>query len=150
MDARVITRGRLGMLIGAVLLAVGLIALSFPVYLDSYDRYGLQVKCGNGYVTQLLQATVDDHEQPPGAATHYVDECKSALLHRRVLTLPLTAAGTVILMAVLIAWMRAKSPNSAAPPCEQRPDHTEEEFHEAAVLDRRYRAHRPPPHDTTL
>lgn len=147
---RVITRGWLDMLIGAVLVAVGLIVLSFPVYLDSYDRYGMQVKCGTGYVTQLLQATVDDHEQLPGATTHYVDECKSALLHRRVLTLPLPAVGTLILMAELFAWMRAKSSNSAAPASERPADHTEEEFHEAAVLDRRYRSHRERPHDTTL
>lgn len=140
------------MLIATALLVVSLIALSFPVHLDSYDRYGIQLKCGTGYVTNLVQATADDQQeaQLPGTTTHYVDQCKSALLHRRVLILPVTGVATIILMAELMAWMRGWSPNSAESPSEWPVDHTEEELHDAAVLDRRYRSHRERPHDTTL
>jgi len=43
-SARVVTRGRLNMLIGTLLLAGALIALCLPVFLDAYDRWGVQIK----------------------------------------------------------------------------------------------------------
>ncbi|MGH3971533.1 MAG: hypothetical protein ACRDTV_26430 [Mycobacterium sp.] len=150
-STRSLIRGRLDILIGIALLAAGLLVLSLPVYLDTYDRYGMQLKCGNGYVTQLLQATIDDQNPAPySGATNYVDQCKSALLHRRALTLPVTATGTLILIFELVAWMRGRSPGSSESGSEWPADHTEEELHDAAVLDRRYRSHRERPHDTTL
>lgn len=153
---RVVTRGWLDILIGAVLIAVALVALSFPVYLDSYDKWGIQVRCGNGYYTQLLQATIADQEQAhqSGPATDYVNQCKSALLHRRAWILPVAGLGAVILILESGAWMLRGSrgssePSSFEPTSEWLAD-PEEEWHEAALLDRRYRSHRPPSHDTTL
>lgn len=151
-SAKVITRGWLAMLVGAGLLVAGLVALCFPVYLDSFDRYGIQLKCGNGYYSELLHATTADQEQAQhaGPATNYVDQCKTALLHRRVWAIPLTAAGTLIVIGELAAWMRGDAPNVPEPASARPPALPEEEFHEAATLDRRYRSHRPPAHDTTL
>ncbi|ORV99019.1 hypothetical protein [Mycobacterium kyorinense] len=156
-SAKVISRGWLAMLVGTALLAAGLVVLCLPVYLDAHDRWGIQIKCGNGYYTQLLQASISDQEpaQQSRPATNYLDQCKSALLHRRAWAIPLTAAGTLIVIGEMAAWMRGGSPSvpepgsaePAGPPPAALP---EEEFHEAAVLDRRYRAHRPPAHDTTL
>jgi hypothetical protein len=82
-SARVVTRGWVDMLIGTFLVVGALVALCFPVYLDAYDRWGMQIKCGNGYYSQSLQATFDDQEQAQqsGPATRYVDQCKSALAH---------------------------------------------------------------------
>jgi hypothetical protein len=149
--ARVITRGRLDILIGTVLLAGALVALGFPVYLDSYDRWGIQIKCGTGYHSQLLQATIADQQpaQQSGPAD-YVDHCKSAVQHRRVWVLPVAGLGAVLLIPELVTWARGGSRSSGELTSAGPADLTGAEFHEAALLDRRYRSHRPPPHDTTL
>ena len=42
--------------VSAGLIAVGLLALNFPVFLDAFDQYGFQIKCGTGYATDLSQA----------------------------------------------------------------------------------------------
>jgi hypothetical protein len=81
----------------AAVLAVGLLALNFPVFLDAYDQWGWQIKCGTGYLSDLTQAaaTVGD--------VNYVDKCDSALLIRRMwagsLVLISTAVGLVVLVA---------------------------------------------------
>jgi hypothetical protein len=73
------------------LIAGGLLALNFPVFLDAFDQYGFQVKCGTGYATDLSQAT----------ANNLVDQCETALLIRRMWTIPLVAVGTIVLIVVL-------------------------------------------------
>jgi hypothetical protein len=40
-------------MLGTVLLIGGLIGRCFPVFLDSYDSRGIQVKCGNGYYAEF-------------------------------------------------------------------------------------------------
>lgn len=140
------------MLIGTILVAGALVALSLPVYLDSYDKWGLQIKCGNGYYSQLLQATVDDQEQAhqSGPATNYVDQCKSALLHRRIWTIAIAGLGALILGTELVAWGWRGSRRPAEPVHQVPEEAPDPDLHNAAQLDRRYRSHRPPSHDTTL
>ncbi|WP_139797683.1 hypothetical protein [Mycobacterium noviomagense] len=150
---KTITRGWLAVLIGTALLVGGLVALCFPVFLGSYDKYGLQIKCGNGYHAELLQASLDDQESasaPTHPATSYVDQCNSALAHRRAWIVPVAVAGALILVPDLVAWARGGSTQPAAGPHEWSPEPTETELHEAALLDRRWRSHRPRPSDTTL
>ena len=57
-----------------VVVAIGLLALNFPVFLDAYDQWGFQIKCGTGYATDLSQAAavVGQH--------NLVDQCETALL----------------------------------------------------------------------
>src|SRR5690242_20309115 len=96
---RTITRGWLITLIGLAVLAAGLVGLCFPVFLDSYDSSGIQVKCGNGYYADLVQATADDQRSTPGAAqpgTGYVRQCTDALTHRRELLIPVVALGVMV------------------------------------------------------
>jgi hypothetical protein len=146
------TRGWLIALIGAALLAGGLVGLCFPVFLDSYDRAGMQVKCGNGYYADLLQATADDQQSTSGAvqpATSYVHQCTSALAHRREWLIPVAALGALILIPELVAWLRAGSPTSVAKTKEWSEDPADA-LHDAEVLDRRYRSHWDRPSDTTL
>jgi hypothetical protein len=140
----------LGMLVGAVLLAGAALVLCLPVYLGIYDRYGMQIECGNGYESQLLQASINDREQArqPGPATNYVNQCESALLHRRAWVLPIAGLGAVILIPELVAWARGESPNSPGPTSEGLAEPAD--LHDAALLDRRYRSHRQRPHGTTL
>ena len=80
-----------------VLLVVGLIALNFPVFIDHFDQFGFQVKCGTGYITDLSQAaaTAGEHD--------YVDQCESALLMRRLWTIPLVVISALVVLAVTVA-----------------------------------------------
>jgi hypothetical protein len=149
-SAKVVTRGWVDMLIGTIVLAGALVALGFPVYLATYDRWGVQIKCGNGYYSQLLQATTDDEDQArrSAPASDYVDQCKSALLHRRAWTVPVGAVGALILVPELVAWVRGGSASAAETTHDESAEPTD--LHDAALLDRRYRSHRAPPSDTTL
>ncbi|WP_101950514.1 hypothetical protein [Mycobacterium sp. 3519A] len=83
--------------IGVVCLAligVGLLALNFPVFLDAFDQYGFQIKCGTGYVSDLSQAAA--------AGQHdYVDQCETALMLRRLWTIPLVVVGGIVLVIVV-------------------------------------------------
>jgi hypothetical protein len=146
-----VTRGWLITLIGVALLAGGLFGLCFPVFLDSYDSAGIQVKCGNGYYADLVQATTDDQQSASGvvqAATNYVDQCQSALAHRREWLIPVAALGALILVSGLAAWSRAGSPSPAA--TNKWSEIPLDALHDAEVLDRRSHPRWPRPSDTTL
>ena len=86
------------------LIAVGLRALNFPVFLDAYDQWGFQVKCGTGFASDLSQAAA-------AAGQHnYVDQCETALILRRLWAIPLVAVGSIVLVVVggvvATAWGR--------------------------------------------
>jgi hypothetical protein len=80
-----------------VLVVVGLIALNFPVFLDAFDQWGFQINCGTGYASDLSQAaaTVGQH--------NFVDQCETALLLRRMWTIPLVAISGLVVLAVTVA-----------------------------------------------
>jgi hypothetical protein len=164
---KVVTHGFVETLIGTFLFVGALVALCLPVYLGTYDRWGIELKCGNGYHAELLQATIDDRggdpQDPqyasagtsPGAlpATSYVDQCTRAIAHRRAWTIPVAGVGALILILELVAWSRAGSRNfpaamrgangwSTAP--------TDTTMQTAALLDRRDCSHRAPSSNTTL
>jgi hypothetical protein len=149
-SAKVVTRGWVDMLIGTIVFAGALVALCFPVYLGTYDRWGVQIKCGNGYHSQLLQATTGDQDQArrSAPATDLVDQCKSALLHRRAWAIPVGAVDALILVPELVAWARGGSRSRGEPPHESSAEPAD--LHDAALLDRRYRSHRGRSSDTTL
>ena len=81
--------------VALALIVVGLLALNFPVFLDAFDQYGFQIKCGTGYVSDLNQAAA--------AAGHhdFVDQCKTALLGRRMWTIPMVVVGSIVLVIVV-------------------------------------------------
>lgn len=60
-----ITRGPLIVFAAVVFLAGGLFALRFPVFIEAYDQFGWQVKCGSGFTTDLTQA-FNAEKKPPG------------------------------------------------------------------------------------
>lgn len=84
-------------IIAAVVLGIGLFALNFPVFLDDFDQYGWQIKCGTGYFADLTQAAQAVGEK------NYVDDCETALLLRRAWTFPLVVLGGTVLLATLVA-----------------------------------------------
>ena len=93
----------------AVLVIIGLIALNFPVFIDVFDQFGFQVKCGTGYATDLTQAaaTAGQHD--------YVDQCGTALLIRRMWTIPLVAISGLVLLAVITASAVTSARESLVP-----------------------------------
>ena len=87
-----------------VVVAIGLLALNFPVFLDAYDQWGFQIKCGTGFASDLSQAAA-------AAGQHtYVDQCETALIFRRLWAIPLVAVGSIVLVVVggvaATAWGR--------------------------------------------
>ena len=72
------------------LIATGLIALNFPVFIDAYDQFGFQIKCGTGYFANLTQAS-------EASGGDYVGQCETAVMLRRLWTIPLVAIGSILL-----------------------------------------------------
>lgn len=101
-----VNRGALTVFAAMVLLAGGLFALRFPVFIDAYDQFGWQVKCGTGFTTDLTQAS-NAHKKPPRekanadaatpAVNNYVNQCDHALMIRRVWAIPAAALGGLTL-----------------------------------------------------
>ena len=92
-----------------VVVAIGLLALNFPVFLDAYDQWGFQIKCGTGYASDLSQAaaTVGQH--------NFVDKCETALLLRRMWTIPLVAISGLGVLAVTVASAVTSAHESLVP-----------------------------------
>ncbi len=80
--------------LAVALIGAGLLALNFPVFIDAYDQFGFQIKCGSGFSTNLAQAaeaTGGDH----------VGQCQTALLLRRLWTIPLIVIGSILLAIIV-------------------------------------------------
>ncbi|MDV3125705.1 hypothetical protein M1247_12330 [Mycobacterium sp. 21AC1] len=92
---------------GAIVLAVGLYLLSMPVYLDDFDQYGMQIPCGTGFSAHMVQAAA--------AGDEYVDKCGSALLTRRLWTIPVVVLGALALVAVLVRAATTSAHESLMP-----------------------------------
>jgi signal transduction histidine kinase len=84
-------------IVSAVVLALGLLALQFPVFLDDYDQWGWQIKCGTGYISDLTQAAAAVGDK------NFADECETALLVRRMLIIPLVVLSAVVLLTAVVA-----------------------------------------------
>lgn len=92
-------RGSLVAAAAVLALAGGLFALRLPVFIDAYDQFGWQVKCGSGFTTDLIQASSAD--QAVGApSSNYVGQCSTALMMRRLWAIPLAALGGLALTAL--------------------------------------------------
>lgn len=96
-------------IIAGVVLIIALLALNFPVFLDTYDQYGWQIKCGTGYVTDLAQAAATVGED------NYADQCETALLLRRMWVIPLAVFAGVVVLAVLVASATTSARESLLP-----------------------------------
>ncbi len=89
---------------GVVLLACGLLALRFPVFLGEFDRWGFQIHCGSALHNDLTQAVIAD-----SAGTDFVDRCHTALAVRRAWTAPLAVLGVLLPGALLFRPRRGCS-----------------------------------------
>jgi hypothetical protein len=82
-------------ILSVVLIGVGLVALNFPVFIDAYDQWGWQIKCGTGYSSNLTQAA----EANGG---NYVDQCGTALMLRRIWAIPMVVIGSIVFLGVVL------------------------------------------------
>ena len=99
----------------ALLVAAGLFALRFPVFLDAFDQWGWQINCGNGFSPDLTQSAA---AQPAGA--DFIGQCHSAVAVRRAWTIPFALIGAVLITSRLLAATRhaprAPQPTESTPP----------------------------------
>jgi hypothetical protein len=82
-------------ILSVVLIGVGLVALNFPVFIDAYDQWGWQIKCGTGYSSDLTQAA-------EASGGNYVDQCGTALMLRRVWAIPMVVIGLIVFLGVVL------------------------------------------------
>jgi hypothetical protein len=91
---------------GVLLLAVGLLALRFPVFLSEFDQWGFQIKCGTGFHSSLTQASVAG-----STGAHFVDQCHTAIAVRRYWATALAVAGLLLLGALVVIPRRQHPAN---------------------------------------
>jgi hypothetical protein len=82
-------------ILSVVLIVVGLVALNFPVFIDAFDQWGWQIKCGTGYSSKLTQAA-------EATGGNYVDQCGTALMLRRIWAIPMVVIGSIVLVGVVL------------------------------------------------
>ncbi|MGB7869757.1 MAG: hypothetical protein WBM01_16020 [Mycobacterium sp.] len=83
---------------GALLVVVGLLALRWPIYLNHYDQFGMQITCGRGFSSNLAQAADAD-------GGGLVTQCGTALLIRRAWAIAITVVGWLLLTGLLATWV---------------------------------------------
>lgn len=92
---------------GLILGFVGLAALWFPVYLDQFDAYGMQINCGNGIGTHVALA----HAGGDAAAS----QCGTAMLVRRAWAIPAVAIGGLMVVWFVLRWVRGQEEREQDP-----------------------------------
>ena len=102
-------RGWLILSLGGTLVVIGLLALNFPVFLDAWDQWGVQIKCGTGYSTNLDQAQIASQSSPQ---SNFVEQCQSALAVRRAWAIPVAVAGWIVLCGIAVALWRHAAPHT--------------------------------------
>ena len=70
---------------------------------------GWQIKCGRGFTADLTQATAAVGDK------NFADECETALLMRRMWTIPLVVFGSVALLWLLVAAATTSARESLVP-----------------------------------
>jgi hypothetical protein len=126
------TLRRLILLVGAVLLVAGVIALLVPVSVSGGN--GESIGCGNGIASDLSAAKAADERNTvnvpgaiPGAQqaqevvnqfippTNYVAQCQSALSTRRAWSIPLAVVGALAIAGAFLVPERRGSVGGGAP-----------------------------------
>lgn len=91
--------------VGAALIAAGLLALWFPVHLGQYDQWGMQISCGRGFNGSLSQTPGADNANLAG-------RCGTALLVRRLWAIPAAIMGWVLVTILAVKWVRSTPDDS--------------------------------------
>lgn len=104
-------------LLATAAIALGIFALLYPVRLDAHDRWGAQIVCGTGIVSDHAQAeTTGGVGFPDGALvldptvhTDYVARCDAATWWRRGWAVTLIVPGAVVSAVLLRASHRRET-----------------------------------------
>lgn len=86
--------------VGIALIVAGLLALWFPVHLNQYDLWGMQISCGRGFNASLSQG-------PAAKDAAFAGHCGSALLLRRLWAIPATVIGLLLVTITAAIWVRS-------------------------------------------
>lgn len=113
------TAKRIVMLLGAIALAVGLIALLVPVSVT--DNEGNSVGCGNAIAADLSEAQAANDRSVADVPileqiiphTDFVELCESALSSRRSWSIPVAVIGALAIVGALFIRERRGSPGAA-------------------------------------
>jgi hypothetical protein len=107
---------RLILLVGAVLLVAGVIALLVPV--STSDGNGGSIGCGNAISADLSQAREANNRNVVANVpilnqviphTDFVAQCQSSVSQRRAWSIPLTVIGVLVAAGSLVAGGRVGS-----------------------------------------
>jgi hypothetical protein len=91
--------------VGAALIAAGLLALWLPVRSGQYDQWGMQISCGSGFSGSLSHT--------PGAHdAGLAGQCGTALLMRRLWAIPTAVIGWVLVTVIAVIWVRSTPDDS--------------------------------------
>ncbi len=107
MNGELTTRRLLAMIAAAAVLGIGVLLMWQPVYLPDFDSYGLQIRCGSGFLADMSHPELVD-----GGAGPLRDRCESALLQRRAWAVPMMVVGAGVLIALALRGTRVVSPRS--------------------------------------
>ena len=92
------------LIVGAAVLAVGLLALRSPVFLPDFDLWGFQINCGTGFHSDYAQAVIAD-----SSGGRFVDQCRTAVATRRDWAIPVVAAGALLLCGLMAIAPRQRA-----------------------------------------
>ena len=106
---------RLVLLVGAVVLVVGVLALLMPVSIAGPE--GQSMGCGNAVAADMAAARDADNSNPVNLPilneviphTDYVAQCQSAVSGRRTWSIPLAVIGLVVLAGAFFVGGRTTS-----------------------------------------
>ena len=107
MGQELTTRRLLAMIAAALVLVIGVLGMWQSVYLSDFDRYGIKIRCGTGFVADFTQAEIADD----GGGQHS-KQCDSALLVRRAWAIPVSVLGVGSLVALALGGTRVVNPQS--------------------------------------
>lgn len=90
---------------GLVLGIIGLAAMWFPIYLDQFDSYGIQVSCGNGLGPHL----------PGEGGAALESRCGTAVLIRRAWAIAAIGTGWLLVTWFVLRWTHTQRQDDAEP-----------------------------------
>jgi hypothetical protein len=105
MGQELTTRRLLAMIAAGLVLLVGVLGMWQSVYLSDFDRYGVKIRCGTGFVADLSQAEIAD-----GGVGPHSDQCDTALLVRRAWAIPVAVLGAGSLVMLALGGTRVVNP----------------------------------------
>ncbi len=107
MGGELTTRRLLAMIAAGLVLVIGVLGLWQSVYLSDFDRYGVKIRCGTGFIADFSQAEIAD-----GGVGRHSDQCDTALMIRRAWAIPVTVLGAGALITLALGGTRVVNPQS--------------------------------------